>query len=604
MTNTFGKAVNSKTKFRLLIWAALLLASFAGNCFAQRPNIILINFDDADSEMFELSYSDQLYPNIMGVARSGITFTNLHATTPYCGPSRACLYRAQYAHNTKIHINDPASRQSNNFSGGMEFYRLQGYFLNDLSVWMKNAGYRTMMIGKFLHHDFEAIVPPGWDDFHFYLGARYYDTWRFSNEDNPQGSFDRLIPGAYRTDEETRDVVRTLERHAAERGTQPFFLNVNPFGPHDPAPDTGGMVATQKLHWWVNARPPFTRAFNEVEFSDKRGYFRGLPPLRPGSIEYTKTLYRDRALSMSSCDDMVGEIRRTLERLDMADNTYILITSDNGHSNGHHRMIGKGTPTDRSSRVPLIVMGPGVPANRTADHLMAHIDLGPTIVSLAKGRTPEFVDGRSFANLLTPTGIDDNPVFRNSVLIENWAQFRIFGNTAESASTTLRTVDRVYTEWANGDKDFFDLKVDPQQLDNSYDDLHPIIQDFYASWLRIQKNPNQKSNARFTVPFEHREQIPAGQSLRGLAEDPKGVEHVRLSIYDVDGKRYWNGSSWQTNFVQVNADLENPKGQITFWNFESMPDGSDVATGDMVAWVWSYDRNFDHANPRLTVFRN
>ena len=72
----------------------------------QKPNIILINLDDADSELFELHYSDVLFPNIMNVARQGLAFRNCHVTTPICGPSRACLYRGQYAHNTGIRVND------------------------------------------------------------------------------------------------------------------------------------------------------------------------------------------------------------------------------------------------------------------------------------------------------------------------------------------------------------------------------------------------------------------------------------------------------------------------------------------------------------------
>ena len=80
----------------VLYFAVLLLGSSVANCSAQSPNIILINFDDADSEMFEQPDSGQRFPNIMDVANSGISFSNLHVTTPICGPSRASLYRGQY----------------------------------------------------------------------------------------------------------------------------------------------------------------------------------------------------------------------------------------------------------------------------------------------------------------------------------------------------------------------------------------------------------------------------------------------------------------------------------------------------------------------------
>ena len=587
----------------VLYFAVLLLGSSVANCSAQSPNIILINFDDADSEMFEQPDSGQRFPNIMDVANSGISFSNLHVTTPICGPSRASLYRGQYAHNTGIKINDPSARSSNHFDGGLEFYQNQGYFRDDLSMWMKNAGYRTMMVGKFLHHGFKKIIPPGWDDFHFYQGSRYWNTWRLTNEKDPKGKMDQLPPDLYRTTEETRDVVRTLERHVAQRGDQPFFLNVNTLGPHEDAEGLPGMIDSQMANLWPDIKTPPTDAFNEADFSDKRGMYRDLPKLSGFRLQVARDLYRNRQLATKSCDEMVGEIRRTLARLNIDHNTYILITSDNGFSTGHHRLLGKGTSTDRSTRVPLFVMGPDVPEGRTANHLMAHIDLAPTIVALAGRKTPDFVDGRSFAHLLTPTGIDEHSSFRDAVLIENWVQFTIMGKPAESPATALRTTDTVYTEWANGEKDYYDLKSDPQQLDNSFDELQPIYQDFLASWLRQLKNSEQTSNARFTIPFEHREKLTIGQSLRGLAEDPQGVAQVKLAIRDLDGKRYWNGSAWQAEFVLVEAELENPEGQISFWNYEAMPAGDNVVT-EMAAWAWSYDNNFVYDKPSLAVFRN
>ena len=584
----------------------LALAGFAENCFAQdKPNIILITLDDADFDVFEVRNAHLRYRNITEIANSGISFTNVHATTPFCGPSRACLYRAQYAHNTGIRVNDPAIPSSHGFTGGMAYYDEQGYFENDLGTWMQDAGYRTMMIGKFLHHEFRPIIPKGWDDFHSYLGARYYETFRFTNENAPQGRGEVLPPGLYRTTEETRDVVRTINRHIARDDGRPFFLNVNPYGPHLHDPASPGMVDTKLLHLWPNVPMPFALSHNESDISDKRGYYKGLPEFNEWQLDFTKATFRDRVLAMRSCDDMVGTIRRTLRRNGLEDNTYILITSDNGYLNGHHRSIGKGTSYDRSTRVPTFVIGPDVPEGRKADHLIAHIDIGPTIVELAGGKAPGFVDGRSFAHLLTPTGIDDNEQFRSSMLIENWAQHTFFGVTVESASTALRTVDWIYTEWANGDKDFFNLQDDPDQLDNSYPDLHPNMRDFVASVLRTHKNPNQKSKAQFSVPFEEGEQIPVGQRLRGVAEDSQGVEHVRLALFDIERNRYWNGTRWQTGFFLLRAELENQGGQITFWNYDEMPVGNQVAPGMMAAWVWSYDENFRHdETPTLRFFRN
>ena len=576
---------------------ALLLAHHSNA--QSKPNIILINLDDADSEMFEIGSADQLYPNIMGLAKSGITFTNLHVTTPFCGPSRASLYRGQYAHNTGICVNEPGIESSHNFNGGFKFYREQGYFADDLSTWMQDAGYRTMLVGKFLHHNFEKIVPPGWDDFYSYLGARYYGSWRFTNQFSPEGSMDQVPPGIYRTDAEAQDVVQLLRAHAARNNQQPFFLNVNPIGPHLPDPRYPQMVKTEKQDWWKDIVQPFSPAYNN---SDMGGFFRDLPKIPEWGHFYTNFHYRERALSVSSCDDMVGVIRKTLANLGLEQNTYIFLTSDNGFSLGHHRMFGKGVATDRCTRVPLLVMGPGIPEGRTANHLLAHIDLAPTFVALAKGVPPNFVDGRSFANLLTPTGIDTYPAFKQALLVENWSTQWAFGSQSHCASTTLRTINSVYTEWANGDKDFYDLNSDPQQINNSYDTLAPIYKDFLAMWLRIYKNPNQPSKARFSIPHLRNQTITANSGLRGLAEDPYGVASVQLAICDLSTNRYWDGSSWNDSFVRVEAELENPNGQITFWNYSSMPKGRNLVSGQLTAWAWAFDKNFRETPPSQAWF--
>ncbi len=589
--------------FCLLVSPLLASNGFNQDCFAQRPNIILINLDDADTEMFELrNNSSGPYRNINAIADAGITFTNLHVTTPFCGPSRACLYRAQYAHNTGNKVNNPTTPSSNGFDGGMTFYNEQGYFQDDLGTWMKDAGYRTMLVGKYLHSGFLPIVPPGWDDFYSYLGARYWDTPRFINEGAPEGKFDILPPGRYRTTAEAADATRLIRRHVRQNEGQPFFLNLNPYGPHNPDPNSPGMVNTSMLNLWPGLRMPDSLALNEEDISDKVGYFKGLPRFEPEIMELLHARHRERALALKSCDNMIGSILRTLERLNLLDNTYILITSDNGFMSGHHRATGKGTPYDRATRVPLYVMGPGVPAGRKANHLMAHIDLGPTIVDLAGGQVPSFVDGISFKQLLTPTGIDDNDSFRNSVLIENWQQFNRSGRIIEAASNALRTTNTIYTEWANGDKDFFDLRFDPEQLNNAYSFLSPSTRESFASQLRTLKNPNQLSKARFSIPFEDFELLPAGMGLRGLAEDPIGVAHVRLAVYDIEREMYWNGQNWQPSFFLLRAELENPGGQITFWNYNQMPVGDDAAPGLKAAWVWSYDENFRHDSNTLAFF--
>ena len=153
--------------FFLFIFTFVLVGGWdAGSALGQSangPNIVLINLDDADWELF----SDQLmprFPAIQRLATEGMTFTNMHATTPFCGPSRACLVRGQYAHRTGIKVNDPTSSLSLGFAGGYDEFLRHGYDQDEIGYWMKNAGYRTMFVGKYHHHGyFGPELPPGWD---------------------------------------------------------------------------------------------------------------------------------------------------------------------------------------------------------------------------------------------------------------------------------------------------------------------------------------------------------------------------------------------------------------------------------------------------------
>ncbi len=591
-----------KTSARLLVlfWAAMVFLRPLAAC--EKPNIILITLDDADTELFELSYSDALFPNLMNVARQGVTFRNCHVTTPLCGPSRACLYRGQYAHNTGNRVNDSSIPDSNHFDGGFRFYREQGYFEDDLSVWMQRAGYRTMMVGKFLHADFEAYVPPGWDDFYFYLGGAYYDCLRFSNQDVSTGKSDRLPADLYRTDAEALDSIRLIQAHVARNNGKPFFLNINTLGPHRQQAGQTTMVANRHQNWWPRLEMQYSAAYDELDISDKRGHFALLPPVPDWGHLYSATHYRDRGLAIRSVDDLVGDVLQTVADLGLEQNTYVFITSDNGFLIGHHRALGKGVPVDRATGVPLFVKGPNVAVGENAEHLLAHIDITPTILELAGADIPEFVDGVSFRQLLAAPGSVQPRDWRQSILIENWQAMVQFGTTAFAASTTLRMFDSVYTEWANGDRDFFDLRTDPDQLYNLYDELDEPEQSFLRLSLRALRDPEQPAEARFSYPFERGEIIERNGRLRGLAEHGLGVRSVRLAIRDLTTNQHWNGSQWQAPFVLVDAELENRDGQLTFWNYRFAPDQDQVPAGKIAAWSWAYDQSFSSAPPAAAIF--
>lgn len=556
------------------------------------PNIILINLDDADVDLLSPGNILTRYPHLSRFVNEGMQFTNFHATTPLCGPSRASLFRGQYAHNTGILSNDPNVSRSNGFQGGMKFYHDQGFLSDDISVWMQNAGYRTMMIGKFLHGSELPIVPEGWDDFFHYQGGNYFGTYRFTNEVH-SGGFGEVMPtSTYRTELESADAVNLINRHVDRNDGKPFFMYLSPLAPHNESVETAdlGMISDYYRHWWTNLRMPRSPAIDEINYNDKTTALRNIERLDDNWNQLLDKRYRDRVLAMKSVDDMFGAIFNTLGNRGVADNTYIFLTSDNGMLLGHHRLFGKANCFNQATNVPTYVLGPGIQGGQQARHLLAQIDLAPTIVDLAGGQVPSFVDGKSFRPLLfNPTAFNEL-VWREALLIENWESRMFRGKLLHQGSNAVRFFDEVYAEWADGSTEYYDLSIDPWQIRNRHNQLSEANRSLFSNYLRLLKQSDDEPNVTISSPWEVNALIGRNDEISGMAQDDGGVGSVWLSIRRISDFYYWNGNDWQQTRVRVPATLTNPGHQLTTWRYGELP---KMTSSEELVGVWPrvYDSN-------------
>ena len=348
------------------------------------------------------------------------------------------------------------------------------------------------------------------------------------------------------------------------------------------------MVDTERYgDLWSDEMAPKDESFDELDFSDKVADFANLPRIPYFWEVYLHNHYRDRLRATLSFDDQLGAIVKRLKELDQLDNTYIIVTSDNGFSLGQNRCLGKGYHFDHSTRVPLLVAGPGVTPDRK-NHLLAHIDLAPTIVDIAGGTIPSLVDGTSFKQLIDDPNSVSERAWKESVLVENWETKFIFGNTVLCAANTMRLYDSVYTEHANGDFEYYDLTVDPLQLNNSYSSLSIVGQSALAMQLRSLKTDGNPQ-VGLSSP-ETNEQVFKGEAkLSGIIDAPFGAAHVRLALFDRASGKFWNGSSWQTDFVQVSADLGRRTNLVSTWSYNFRPAKGQLPGGIVSTWTWGYD---------------
>ena len=391
----------------------------------------------------------------------GLRFVNGFSNTPLCGPSRANLLAGQFSHNTGVVANVGSS-------AGYPAWAAAGYDANSLGPWLKAAGYRTGIFGKY-HNDYpsrgegvppnETYVAPGWDDWRVVMSDREASNDLYTLNEN--GTLTRYTAdnNGYQADILSARLQSFL-RAAEGNDAQPFFAFLSLGAPHTPT-----APAARHLSTYPGATAPRGPSFNEADMSDKPRWLQDQTPLiDAATILGIDEDYRGSLQALLAVEEAVDALFTTLDQLGEASNTYVFFTSDNGLHRGEHRLRGgKNTPYEESIRVPFYVRGPGVPAGRTIDHLVGIVDLTPTFVNLAGATIPASVDGMSMVPLLgaTPPAIS---TWRQEMLIEHPGGAGL--PVRIPPYYAVRTATELYVEYDNFENEYYDLRTDPRELDN------------------------------------------------------------------------------------------------------------------------------------------
>ena len=410
-----------------------------------RPSFVVVVMDDASLELVRSMRT------LRALQREGATYDNAFVVNSLCCPSRAATFTG-----LPPHLNGVLSNTSGGPLGALGGY--PAFEDNDdaarsYNVSLQEAGYRTGFVGKYLN-EYEPprtslgsrIAPPlieGWDDFESVSGGAYqgWGFYRTSIEGDGEDAAltlreyprpDRDLESMRKVDKTYAGTViaeralRLLRRY--EKRDKPFLLHVAPYGTHGrTAPSyPGEPIFPPALRDRPSEKSPDGNCgavpCTELSVADLPGYADPSADNVPFRIDEAGTVslaeswrtepfrlteeqgsrwYRERAQMAQSIDRMIGQIGASVD-----DNTYLIVTSDNGFHLGQHGLNGgKGTPYDSDTRVPLVVTGPGVVAGRRSGYV-SNIDLAPTIETLA-GRTPlRFRAGASFAASLGDPAAD------------------------------------------------------------------------------------------------------------------------------------------------------------------------------------------------------
>ncbi|MCX6432788.1 MAG: sulfatase, partial [Actinobacteria bacterium] len=422
----------------------------AGN--RQIRNVVLLLADDLDWALF-----DQV-PRLAALKDAGTTLTNFVVTESLCCPSRSSFTLGQYVHNHKVVSNVPET------GGGWEtFYRLQ-HQQDCLPTWLSAAGVSTAHVGKYLNgfpgRQLEpSYVPPAWDHFVTTVrgGGSPYDGYGYVL------STDGVLTQHNGGRANFLDDVMTADTNAwLTTATEPFFLEFASYLPHTPAP-----AALRNIGSRAGSRVPISPSFN-ARGAGEPAWLSSLPQMGPKRLANLDRMWTRRLESGETLADSFDAIMSQLRTTGHADDTLVIVTSDNGYHLGTHRMpSGKHTPYREDAVVPAVLIGPGIPAGGVVNAMTSTIDLAPTIANLLGAQPPDWVDGRDLSPLLQdPEGAQ----WRTGVLTESLTATRPgdpdYSGFEAPAYQALRTEDYLYVSYGTKGTALYDLRTDPSEMDN------------------------------------------------------------------------------------------------------------------------------------------
>jgi arylsulfatase A-like enzyme len=361
--------------------------------------------------------------------------------------------------------------------GGLRAFYDHGDENRTFNVALQRAGYRTAMMGKYINGYLEGprrspiastAVPPGWSEWD--VAGWGYREFGYKLNINGTVRYFGHAPRDYLTDVIARRGVRFINRSAAMG--KPFFLELASFAPHTPY-----VPAPRYANSYPGLMAPQPPSFDVLP-TDPPSWLAGHPPLTLHQIDRINRVFRRRVQDVLAVDDMISRVRTALQNDGLADNTYIVFSSDNGLHTGEYRLTpGKLTAFDTDIHVPLVVTGPGVPVDTSSDAMTENVDLAETFAQM--GRTSlDTGDGHSLLELMHGNVPDD---WRNAILVEHHGpkpdgddpdqQDRASGNPPSYEA--IRTAQFLYVEYKDGEREFYDLRTDPFELDNLATSLSP-----------------------------------------------------------------------------------------------------------------------------------
>ncbi|MEI7731846.1 MAG: sulfatase-like hydrolase/transferase [Verrucomicrobiota bacterium] len=354
--------------FTLLAGLFVLLPPFLPAAAPAKPNILFFFTDDQRADTIAALGNPIIKtPNLDRLTREGLAFTRAYMQGGFngatCVPSRAMLLSGR----SLFHVDEKLLKSE---TWPAAFGR---------------AGYTTFMSGKW-HNGVPSLAKS------FQIGRSVFsggmtDPLKAKLSQLENG---KLTPPQVATRHACQVFADEAIRFLKEHKGGPFLCYVPFDGPHDPhvvPEDFPVRYDPDKITLPPNVMPQHPFNNGEMAIRDEKL----LPwPRPPGEV---RAMIADYYRYVSYLDMLIGQVLETLKTSPFADNTIIVFSSDSGVARGSHGLIGKQNLYEHSLRVPLIMVGPGIPAGKRTDAMCYLLDVFPTLGALAGVPAPEGSEG-------------------------------------------------------------------------------------------------------------------------------------------------------------------------------------------------------------------
>jgi len=458
---------------RLLIAITLYGLSFAELSAqdSKKPNVLFIAIDDLNDWVgFMGGHPQARTPHMDALAKRGRNFLNAHCAVPVCSASRASVMSGVAATTHGSYELGPRYEQ---LPALKERPTLQRYF--------KNHGYITLSGGKMLHHNFNGRLA---GDIDRSLGRKRSPRPKgpMSRPANWSGAWDW---GAYpESDAEMADIqlAQSAAKALKEDFDKPFFMSVGFFRPHVP------LFVPPK---WFELYDADKIALSKIPKNDLDDLPKNFLRINDYAVAPThaevvsggkqRSLTHAYLASVSFVDHCVGIVLDALKSSPHADNTLIVLWSDHGFHLGEKQHWAKRTLWEESTRVPLLIAGPGIRSGQPCKEPASLIDLYPTLVELCNLPKAKHLEGVS----LVPQLCDPAKARRQPAITSSY-----FGNHS------IRSRDWRLIVYEDGAKELYDHRNDPDEFRNlANDPAHKATVDELTKWLPKNAAPEFKAKS-------------------------------------------------------------------------------------------------------------